>query len=562
METSLRPYRWIPISVCWVTTIGVNMNLHFSGGANEVGASSTLIEIEESRILVDAGIRMGPGQVSPLPDFPDFAKIGMPDAVLLTHAHTDHTGALPVLHNMLSADVKIYCTPATKAITKVLLEDSARRMAREEENDEALRYIPADVAAVLNRMEIVGWLEPREVCPGVTATWIPAGHILGAAMIHIQGKHESILMTGDVSVTNQLTIRGLALPSWCKKPDVMVMESTYGNRQHEVPRKQEAKRLVADVAEVIAAGGKVLIPAFAVGRSQEVILILKRAMERKEIPEFPVYVDGMVRKVNGLYADFVDELQPSLRRKAERGERLFYSDSIKKVASRGESDSILKGPPCCIVASSGMLVGGMSSHYAKQLVRDPKNLIAITGYQGEGTPGRALENLQKVGEHAEGEWQLDAETSVCVKCRVKRYSLSAHADSHELLALVEEVQPRKLFVVHGNAEARGELFKSVCKACPAVDVKLPENGRAYLVKKRIGISKGRRFSNDRISEIAAFVRKRQLKGPFHVRELAEIWFGTEAITPVGAAFFKWCLSLEGQFFARGTGNVFHLRQIG
>ena len=532
------------------------------GGANEVGASSTLIEIEENRILVDAGIRMGPGQDSPLPDFPDFAKVGMPDAVLLTHAHADHTGALPVLHNMLSVDVKIYCTPATKAITKILLEDNARRMEREEEDDEALRYTLADVAGVLKPIGTVGWLERREVCPGVTATWIPAGHILGAAMIYIKGKHESILMTGDVSVTNQMTIPGLALPSRCKKPDVMVMESTYGNRQHEVSRKQEAKRLAADVAEVIAAGGKALIPAFAVGRSQEVTLILKHAMERKEIPEFPVYVDGMVRKVNDIYADFADELQPSLRRKAKRGERLFYSGWIKKVASRDESNSILNGPPCCIVASSGMLVGGMSSHYAKQLVQDPKNLIAITGYQAEGTLGRVLENLQKVREHAEGEWQLDAETSVSVKCQVKCYSLSAHADSQELLALAEEVQPRTLFLVHGDAEARGELFKSVCKACPAVDVRLPENGQAYPIKKRIGISKGRRFSNNRISEIAAFVRKRQLKGPFRVRELAEIWFGTEAITPVVVAFFEWCLSLEGQFFERRTGNVFHLRQIG
>ena len=536
------------------------MNLHFSGGANDIGASSTAIEIEESRILVDAGIRMGHRQVSSLPDFPDFAKVGMPDAVLLTHAHTDHTGALPVLQNMLSADVKIYCTPATKAITKVLLEDSASRMAREEQEEgKTPQYTLMDVAAVLKRMETVDWLEPREVYPGVTATWIPAGHILGAAMIYIQGKHESILMTGDVSVAAQLTVQGVEVPPWCK-PDVMVMESTYGDRQHEVSRKQEAKRLAVDVAEVIAAGGKVLIPAFAVGRSQEVILILKDAMERKEIPEFPVYVDGMVRKVNDIYADFVDELQSSLRGKAKRGECLFYSDSIRKVKQRGETDSILSGQPCCIVASSGMLVGGRSSEYAKHLASDPKNLIAITGYQAEGTPGRAIEDLRKQKAPENQLWFLDNER-FDVRCRLERYVLSGHADSKELLALVEEVQPRKLFLVHGDAEARGELFKSARKACSTVDVKLPENGQTYLVKKRIGISRGRRFSNDRISEIAAFVRKRQLKSPFRVRELAEIWFGTEAITPAVVKFFEWCLSLETQFFARESDNVFSLRQI-
>ena len=525
------------------------------GGANEVGASSTLIEIEGVRLLVDAGIRMGPGQDPPLPDFPDFDKTEMPDAVLLTHAHTDHTGALPVLHNMLSADVKIYCTPATKAMTKVLLEERAGRMERGEEDDEALRYTLAGVAAVLSRMETT---EPIKVCPGVTAKWIRSGHILGAAMIYIESRNESILMTGDVSVTKQLTIPSLDLPSWCK-PDVMVMESTYGNRRHKVSRKQEAKRLAEDVGKTIAAGGKVLIPTFAIGRSQEVILILKDAMERKEIPAFSVYVDGMVRDVNAVYTQYAAELQRPLRRKAEQGEPLFYSDMIKKVESRDETDSIWSGQPCCIVASSGMLIGGKSSFYAQRLASNPKNLIAITGYQAEGTPGRALWDWVEAGKPPDQRWQLKDKDPVSVKCKAEKYSLSAHADSQELLDLVKKVQPRKLFLVHGDAEARGELFKSVCKACPAVDVKLPENGQAYPIKRRVGISRGRLLNNDRISEVAAFVRKMEWKGPFRIRELAEIWFGTEGITPAVVKFFEWCLSLETQFFVRESDNIFSLR---
>ena len=239
------------------------------------------------------------------------------------------------MRDLWLAGVKVYWTPATKAITKVLLEDSARRIEREEQEEgKKPLYTRDDVDVALHCMETeVPWLEPVLIRGDVTATWIPAGHILGAAMIYIQGKHESILMTGDVSVTNQMTISGLDLPSWCKNPDVMVIESTYGDRPHKVHRKQEAKRLAADVAEVIAAGGKALIPAFAVGRSQEVILILKGAMERKEIPEFPVHVDGMVRGVNAVYTQYANELQRPLRRKAEQGEPLFYSDMIKKVES-------------------------------------------------------------------------------------------------------------------------------------------------------------------------------------------------------------------------------------
>ena len=541
------------------------MKLRFFGGANEVGASSTLIKIDGYRILVDAGIRMGPGQDSQLPDFPDFDKVGVPDAVLLTHAHADHTGALPLLRALWLAGVKMYWTPTTKAITRESLEHNAERMQREEQEEgKQPLYLRDDVDVFLHCMEEeVPWLEPVPICGDVTATWIPAGHILGAAMIYIQGKHESILMTGDVSVTPQSTILGLDMENLPYQPDVMVMESTYGNRQHEVTRKQEAKRLAKDVEKVVAAGGKVLIPAFAVGRSQEVLLILKHAMARAEIREFPVYVDGMVREVNRIYSDpnFGNELLPSLRRKSERGENLFYPDFIKKVASRDESNSILSGEPCCIVASSGMLVGGMSSYYAKYLASDPKNLIAITGYQAEGTSGRALLDLANAGESTDEMWKLNDDVSVPVKCRVERYSLSAHADSKELLKLVKKVKPRKLFLVHGDAEARGELFKSVRKACPAVYVELPENGKVYSsIEKRNGIARGRRHTMERIlSEVHAVLLKMQKKGPFHVRELAVFWFDSEAITEVVVKFVEWCLSLDREFFRRGSDNLFYLR---
>lgn len=538
------------------------MNLRFFGGANEVGASSTLIEIDGYRILVDAGIRMNHEyrDDSPLPDFSMFDRYGIPDVVLLTHAHTDHTGALPDLHKMLPPDVKMYCTPATKAIAEVLLKDSVKIMLhKEKEKGEPARYTLEEVEAVLGRMEPRS--DPVEICPGVTARWIRAGHILGAAMIYIEGRYKSILITGDVSVSRQLTIPSVDVPTRCK-PDVMVIESTYGNRRHEVSRTEEAKRLVNDIANTIKEGGTVLLPAFAVGRSQEVILILKQAMERKEIPEFPVYVDGMVRDINGIYSQFADELQRPLRRKAEQGESLFYFDMIKKVPRDTKPASILAEGPCCIVASSGMLVGGKSAAYAKYLVRNPRNLIAITGYQTEGTPGRALDDLRVQKDSENRIWFLDNER-FDVKCRVERYSLSAHADSKELLELVKKGQPRKLFLVHGDAEARKELSKSVRKACPTVDVKLPKNGRAYTVRKRIGIARGRKLNSDRIlREVAAYVRKIERKGLFSIQELAEIWFGTEGITPLAIKFFGLCLSWCPLFFIPDLefSDLFRLKQ--
>ena len=543
--------------------IGANITIHFLGGANEVGASCILIEIDGYRILVDVGIRMGPQQDSPLPDFPDFAKVGMPDAVLLTHAHTDHTGALPVLRNLWLAGVKIYWTPATKAITRVLLKDSAERMQREEQEEgKPPLYTPDDVEVALHCMDKeVPQLKPVPICGDVKATWIPAGHILGAAMIYIKGKHESILMTGDVSATAQLTVPSVDMPTWCK-PDVMVMESTYGDRPHERGRTREANRLVREVDKALMRGGKVLLPVFSVGRAQEVILILKDAMERKQIPEFPVYVDGMVRKVNDIYSDsdFADELPKPLRRKVKQGEALFYSDVIKKVKSRDERESILAGGPCCIVASAGMLNGGISNYYASRLTSGPENLIAITGYQAKGTPGHKLQNLPKVEEYTVGEWKPNPETTVHVKCRVETFSLSAHADRDQLVKLVKRISPPTVLLVHGDDKPREGLKESIQEKLPSVNVILPANGEVHRIEKRIGIAGGRRLRSDRIlSEVSAFIRKVEMKGPFRVRELAEIWFGTESITPLKVKFFEWCLSLERQFFARESGDLLYLR---
>ncbi len=539
------------------------MNIIFLGGANEVGASGTLIEIEERRILVDTGIRQNVKQDKQLPDLD---KIGKVDAFLLTHAHTDHTGALPEFVRRWPC-VKGYCTPATKRITRRLLEDSRKRAEREEQEGKECLFTPEEIDTALDYldfMETVPWNIPVKICDGVTATWIRAGHILGAAMIHIKGKRESILMTGDVSVTNQKTIPGMSMSALPYQPDVMVMESTYGDGQHK-DRAKEEERLVSDVAEVIEAGGKVLIPVFAIGRSQEVLLILKHAMQKGEIPEFPVYVDGMVTKVNDIYARscFTDELLPSLKGEVEHGKDIFYLDVIKPVSKSVDRDKVSSWDPCCIVASSGMLIGGRSSSYAKHLAGDPKNMIAITGYQAEGAPGRALEDLAKVEESTEQVWTLDNETSVPVKCQVpKRYSLSAHADRGELTWLVEAVQPRKLFLVHGVQDARKKLAASVRERLPAVDVQLPKNGRPYTVEKWPGIAGKGQSSSDRIpATLFAFLQRMGWQGPFSVRELTEIWFGTEAITPTLVSFFRWCLSLDSQFFERRSGDLFHPRHL-
>ena len=535
------------------------MKLHFLGGADEVGASCTLIEIEGHRILVDAGIRMGAAPGGQLPNFSVLDDVGMPEEVLVTHAHTDHTGALPVLVASLPPSVKIRTTPASKAITQVLMSDAVKLMAQRGENDGELPLYPPEAAdAAMARFEDVPWVATVPICDGaLSATWIPSGHILGAASIYIEGKSESILMTGDVSVANQLTIPGMAIPQ-CR-PDVMVMESTYGNRQH-ADRSQQEAALAMRVAEVIEAGGKVLIPAFAVGRAQEVILILAQAMRRGDIPTFPVFVDGMVRSVNAVYASFVDDLAPPLRRKVDKGEAVFYAEHVSSVDKPTDRTRVLSGPPCCIVASSGMLIGGASSYYAERLARDAKNLIAITGYQDEESPGRALLDLMQSKAGEERMLMLNGER-VSVACRVEPYSLSAHADSGELTGLVQRLKPRTCFLVHGDDDARKALAMGLDAHLPD-GVQLPENGGSYAVAidgaqgrkgygrrvPRAGIAGGRALSETTLEEVRAYVVETGAKGPFRGQELAEMWFGTEMTTLSEVEAFRLLLRDGRRYF--------------
>ncbi len=517
------------------------MKLSFLGGADEVGASCTLVEMEGRRILVDAGIRMGAAPGSHLPNFSVLDEVGPPEEVLVTHAHTDHTGALPVLVPGLPANVPVRCTPPTRAITRVLLTDAVKIMEQRGEQDGELPLYPPEAAdASLGRMTHVPFLSTASICGGaLSATWIPAGHILGAASIYIEGRRESLLMTGDVSVANQQTIPGMVVPQ-CR-PDVVVMESTYGNRQH-ADRSQQETALALRVAEVIGAGGKVLIPAFAVGRSQEVILILSRAMRRGQVPAFPVFVDGMVRSVNAVYASFPEDLAPPLRRRVVKGEDAFYSDMVSAVAVPADRERVLDGPPCCIVASSGMLIGGASSFYAERLAGGAENLIAITGYQDEESPGRALLDLAQTEDAAERTLMLSGQR-VPVACRVETYSLSAHADSGELVSLARRLSPRSVYLVHGDGEARSSLASVLDLHLPE-GVHLPENGGVYTVETTVGrkrrygrlvevqgISGGRAADEDGLAKVRAYLLETGLKGPLRVQELAELWYGTAGTAP-------------------------------
>lgn len=497
------------------------MQLTFLGGADEIGASSTLVTNGGRRVLVDCGVRMGAGR-DPLPHL---AAIDRLDAIVITHAHQDHTGALPVVAQAFP-QAPIYATAPTIALLRVMLNDALRlTTARAEADGDVPLYGPEAVHAALARLQAVPLLDPIPLDgEHLTAEFFPAGHILGAASVGLTGPEGKLLMSGDFAVGNQLTVPGMLAPRF--EPDVMVVESTYGDRLH-ASREAEERRLIAMVAETIAGGGKVLVPAFALGRAQEVLLILKRAMARKELDPVPVWADGMVRSICEVYRDFPEHLHVPLRRQMAKSHPFFPENgTIRKVASAAEREKILEGPPCVIVASSGMLSGGASVVYAKALAGDRRHLIALTGYQDEESPGRALLDL---ADGRSRELRLAGQL-VTVEARVAKVGLSAHADRAETLALLTKLRPDRVVLVHGEGAARVALAASLGHL-DEDQIHLPGLGETldFAPRRRRerppsrGIGRGAPLDAAALALLAAHVQARpRLVTP---RELAILWAG-------------------------------------
>lgn len=447
------------------------MEITFLGGADEVGASCILIETAGRRILVDAGIRPTPKASWGLEgdQLPDLSVIsGRPlDCILVTHAHTDHTGALELVIAQFRG-VPVYATPVTIELTRVLHQDARRIMqARLDEEGELPLYDDVATAHLMSAFRPVAWRQPLPVAPGIMATFFPAGHIAGAAMIGLDTPEGRLLISGDISISPQRTVDGARPPAFT--PDVLILESTYGNRLH-ANRRVEEQRLVESVAAVTAAGGKVLIPAFALGRAQEILLTLGEFQRRGALPPIPVWADGMVRAVCQAYANFPDALPLALQ---EQGAQ-FFTDTIHPVTSAEQRNQLIWDPaPAVIVASSGMLAGGPSLAYARALVGGPQHAILLTGYQDEEAPGR---RLQEMATHGRGVLRIGRD-KFDVQCQIGTYSLSAHADSGQLVSFVETLDPATVLLVHGDTDARQSLAAAL--RARARNVRLPRSGQSF-----------------------------------------------------------------------------------
>ncbi len=444
------------------------MKLKLLGGADEIGSSSTLVEVANTKILIDCGMRHHERAGERIPAFSEIGKDL--DAIILTHAHLDHSGALPVVASSYP-NTPIYLTQPTLAIVSVLLLDSLKIMQLGLEADgEVPIYSLQQIENALSACRPISFNTKLKI-KDLEITFRPAGHILGAASVVIESDEGSIVMSGDVHAIDQLTVPALAVPH--HRPDIFVIESTYGDKLH-ASRALEEKRLIERIRTVVEGKGSVLIPAFAVGRSQELILLVSRAIEQGELPKIPVYIDGLVKNVCGVYSSFPYLMTNWLQKRIKDKGNPFFQDKgiVTPIYDPKSRKDVARERSSVVISSSGMVtVGSPSSFYAGEFSRDPRCLIAISGYQDEESPGRKMLELAEKG----GGKLPTTKGEVPLFCAIEKFSFSAHSDAYQVTSELEASKPRRVVLVHGDGGAREALAKHL-STLGFKDIRLPNLG--------------------------------------------------------------------------------------
>ena len=433
------------------------MKLKFCGAAGTVTGSRYLLTHEGAQTLVDCGLFQGQKQLrqrnwEELPF--NASKVG---TVLLTHAHIDHSGYLPVLVRR-GFKGRIICTKATLELCHLLLRDSAH--LQEEEARYAnkrgySRHKPAlplytleDAEAALKLFQGVDYDTPVDVTPGITANFHQAGHILGAAMIMLRHSGRRTLFSGDLGRPVDPVMRP---PTVIREVDDLILESTYGNRLHGA-MDPEAE-LGAHLSRAIARGGLVIIPAFAVGRVQTLLLLISRLKKRGALPDVPIYLNSpMAVDATRIYHEFRSEHRLSVEECEAACKVSKFVNSVEESIELNKT----KGPGI-IISASGMATGGRVVHHLKAFAPDPRNMVLFAGFQAAGTRGATMV--------AGAEWIRIHGEDIPVRAEVVNVdAFSAHADYEELISWLKNMTkaPSRLFLTHGEPAA-AESFKSNIK---------------------------------------------------------------------------------------------------
>jgi len=442
-------------------------SISFWGGVGTVTGSKYLVESGKGRVLVDCGLFQGLKELRERNwQEPPFDPRSL-DAVLITHAHIDHTGYLPRLVNQ-GFRGPVYCSRGTADLLKILLPDSGR--LQEEDADFRNRhnltkhkpalplYTEKDAFASLELLEpVANTGDSLQVAPGIRAGFRIAGHILGSSLVLLElenagadGKGRRVLFSGDLGHYDQPIIRDPVAPPAC---DYLLVESTYGDRLHDPEDPKIAlARIINDAAQRNA---PVLIPAFAVGRTQEIVYLIRELEDEKAIPVLPVSVDSpMAAATTAVYARRTEEQDEEYASILRQQKHPLRTHSMITASSRQESKKLNDAEGArVIISASGMMTGGRVLHHAMRLVPNPEATIVFVGYQAAGTTGRRIQDGEPEVKIM-GQW-------IPVRCRIAKIGgFSAHADWKEVLHWLEGMEsgnPSRTFLTHGEPEAANAM---------------------------------------------------------------------------------------------------------
>ncbi|MDD1672042.1 MAG: beta-CASP ribonuclease aCPSF1 [Methanomicrobiales archaeon] len=427
------------------------------GCCREVGRAAFLLSTPESKILIDCGEKPGTTNGTPYLYIPEINPISQLDAVVLTHAHLDHCALVPLLFKY-GFEGPVYSTPPTRDLAAMLQLDYLDVMSKEENR---VPYSSNEVKTFVKHSIVLNYGNVTDIAPDIKLTFHNAGHILGSALahFHIGDGLYNVAFTGDFNYSKSR----LFSPATVSFPrlETLIIESTYGGSNDIQPSRKEAEeRLYEVINTVLSRGGKVLIPAFAVGRSQEVMLALEEGMRLNKIPKVTVYLDGMIREATAIHTTYPEYLNSDLRNQIFRdGFNPFLAPCFVSVDSTDLRDQVIRGNPCIIITTSGMLNGGPVLEYLKALAPDQKNALIFVGYQAEGTIGRRIQKGWR-------EIPFGGRETICINMEILTVDgFSGHSDRRELINYISHIQPRpeKIFTIHGEENKTIDLASSIYK---------------------------------------------------------------------------------------------------
>ncbi len=440
------------------------------GGAQQVGRSCILLQTPASNVLLDCGINVAAQDTDRFPDFRAMnLALNALDAVVISHAHLDHCGFVPYLFKY-GYDGPIYCTEPTRDLMALLVLDALEIGSK---NQNELPFGSKEIREMIKHTIPLEYEEVADITPDIHLTLYNAGHILGSSMCHFhigEGLH-NLVYTGDFKFgdTRLLEAGNFGFP----RCETLVMESTYGGRYDSQPKRRDAEVVLIDtIRKTIDNKGKVLIPVFSVGRSQEVMMVLENAYRFGEL-NVPVYLDGMIWEATAIHTSYPEYLKNHLKHRIFNGYNPFLVDAFTKVEHKQRQDIIASEEPCVILATSGMMTGGPSVEYFKNMAEDERNSIAFVGYQSEGSLGRRIQNGMN-------EWAFEENgktRGIKVRLNIKTIDgFSGHADRRQLLGYAKKIspKPKRAVVLHGEANKALNLAMTLYDMF-GIDATAPKN---------------------------------------------------------------------------------------